>query len=226
MAYLVLLLTLAFAASTLIVPDFGGFDADQFPVPQNNPPVQPAGYAFAIWGVIYLWLLASALFGVIARRDAPDWQPMRPALAVSLGVGAIWLPAALLSPILATVLIWVMLIPALIALWQSPVLDRGWAAWPIALYAGWLSAASCVAIGLLLAGYGWLNETATAITMILIASALAYAVQTRLGRAPTYGIAVIWAFAAIIIKAPGDVATVAMFGLALVAFATVRAARA
>ena len=50
---LVALAALAFAASPLLVPGFGGFDPNRFPVPQENPPVQPAGYAFAIWGLIY-----------------------------------------------------------------------------------------------------------------------------------------------------------------------------
>ena len=63
-AILSVVLCITFAGSTLVVPDFGGFDADQFPVPQDNPPVQPAGYAFAIWGVIYLWLIAGMAFGL------------------------------------------------------------------------------------------------------------------------------------------------------------------
>ena len=226
MPLLILLLTIAFAGSTLWVPDFGGFDPERFPVPQNDPPVQPAGYAFAIWGVIYFWLLVSAGFGLFKRPDAPDWTGMRPALAVSLAVGAVWLPAAVLSPVLATVLIWAMLVPALIALSRSPQLDAGWASLPIGLYAGWLSAASCVAIGLLLAGYGVLDEVPTAFLMIAIATGLAYVVQTRLNRAPTYGIAVIWAFVGIMAAAPPTVGIVAFIGMAVVALATLRAALA
>ena len=53
---LVLLAALAFALSPLLSSGFNGFAPDQFPIPQDNPPVQPAGYAFAIWGLIYLWL--------------------------------------------------------------------------------------------------------------------------------------------------------------------------
>ena len=226
MPLLILLLTIAFAGSTLWVPDFGGFDPERFPVPQNDPPVQPAGYAFAIWGVIYFWLLVSAGFGLFKRRDAPDWTGMRPTLAVSLAVGAVWLPAAVLSPVLATVLIWAMLVPALIALSRSPQLDAGWASLPIGLYAGWLSAASCVAIGLLLAGYGVLDEVPTAFLMIAIATGLAYVVQTRLNRAPTYGIAVIWAFVGIMAAAPPTVGIAAFIGMAVVALATLRAALA
>ncbi|WP_299149456.1 hypothetical protein [uncultured Tateyamaria sp.] len=225
MPYLILLLTLAFAGSTLWVPDFGGFNPDQFPVPQNDPAVQPAGYAFAIWGVIYLWLLVSAVFGVLRRRDAPDWRDMRGPLAISLAVGAIWLPAAVLSPVLATLLIWAMLIPALIALIRSPVHDAGWASLPVGLYAGWLSAASCVAIGLLLAGYGLLAEIPTAVIMIVAATALATVIQNRLRRAPTYGVAVIWALVGICVAAPTLVAVLAAIAIMVVAVPTVRAAR-
>ena len=225
MPYLVALLTLAFAGSTLWVPDFGGFDPDRFPVPQDDPAVQPAGYAFAIWGVIYLWLLVSAAFGVLRRPDAPDWQDMRGPLAISLAVGAIWLPAAVLSPVLATSLIWAMLVPALIALIRSPVHDAGWASLPIGLYAGWLSAASCVAIGLLLAGYGLLAEIPTAVIMIIAATALATFIQSRLNRAPTYGVAVIWAFVGIIVAAPTLIAVIAAVASLIVAVPTVQAAR-
>lgn len=130
MPAVVLILALAFAASPLWVPGFGGFDADQFPIPQVDPPVQPEGYAFAIWGVIYLWLIAGAAFGALRRWAAPDWVEMRIPLAISLAVGSIWLPVAVRSPVWATVLIWVMLISALIALWRSPRLDPWAAAWP------------------------------------------------------------------------------------------------
>ncbi|MEL7126273.1 MAG: hypothetical protein AAGK30_08580 [Pseudomonadota bacterium] len=226
-AGLVIVLTLAFAGSTLWVPDFGGFDPQAFPVAQVDPPVQPKGYAFAIWGVIYLWLLVSALFGFWKRRDDADWHRMRPALCASLAVGAIWLPVAVLSPIWATLLIWAMLIPALIALFRAPHGDAWAAAWPIGLYAGWLSAASCVAIGLLLGGFGVLSEDLAAILMILVAAVLAYVLQSRLARAPTYGIAAIWALVAIFVQnglasTPGLLALIAGFVLIL---PTLQAAR-
>ena len=200
LAPLTFLLCLTFAGSTLWVPDFGGFDADQFPVPQENPPVQPAGYAFAIWGLIYLWLLVGMGFGMLKRRFDPDWQAMRKPLVLSLAVGSIWLPVAVLSPVWAAILIWAMLIPALMALFQAPYGDRNWAAAPLGLYTGWLSAASCVALGLIAAGYGYMSETTAAFTFVLLALVIASAVQNQLKRAPSYGIAVIWALTAIVVQ--------------------------
>ena len=68
-AYLTLLLTATFVLSPLVTNPFSGFRADQLPIPQIEPPVQPAGYAFAIWGLIYSWLAISALFGVAKRAE-------------------------------------------------------------------------------------------------------------------------------------------------------------
>lgn len=209
LAPLTLILCLTFAGSTLIVPEFGGFDADQFPVPQDNPPVQPAGYAFAIWGVIYLWLLVGMGFGFLKRRTDPDWQAMRKPLIVSLAIGSIWLPVAVLSPVWAAILIWAMLIPALIALFRAPVDDRAWASGPVALYTGWLSAASCVALGLIAAGYGYMAQDTAAFAFVFLALVIASAVQNQLKRAPSYGIAVIWALAAIVVQNLDNAPTVA-----------------
>ena len=105
LAILVLISTIAFAVSPFVTPGFGGFTADQFPVPQVNPPVQPSGYAFSIWGVIYLWLIAGAVYGTLRAADDQDWRAMRWPLTVSLVIGCFWIAAANTAPILATVMI-------------------------------------------------------------------------------------------------------------------------
>ncbi len=217
LALLSVVLCLTFAGSTLWVPDFGGFEADQFPIPQNDPPVQPAGYAFAIWGVIYLWLLAGMLFGLWKRADDPDWHAMRAPLCMSLAVGSIWLPVAVQSPVWAAILIWAMLLPALVALFRAPKQDRLWALAPVGLYAGWLSAASCVALGLIATGYGYLDQATAAFGFVFLALVVASAVQNQLKRGPSYGIAVIWALLAIVVQNLSGQPTVAAlaFGGAL-----------
>lgn len=199
-AILTVALCLSFAGSTLWVPDFGGFEADQFPVPQENPPVQPAGYAFAIWGLIYAWLLVGMGYGLWKRAEDPDWHAMRVPLCLSLAVGSIWLPVAVQSAVWAAILIWAMLLPALIALFRAPKGDTVWALAPVGLYAGWLSAASCVALGLVAAGYGYLDAETAAYVFIFLALVLASAVQNQLRRAPSYGVAVAWALAAIVVQ--------------------------
>ena len=225
---LTLIASVAFAASPLWVPDFGGFNPEQLPYPQLNAPVQPAGYAFAIWGLIFTWLVVACAYGLWARADNANWSAMRPALLVSLAIGAAWLPIATLSPIWATILIWLMLVSSLVALFRSPRVDQAWASWPIGLYAGWLSAASFAGVGLLLAGYGWTSQTTAAWVCVSLASVLGFGVQWRLACAPTYGIAVIWALVAIAVRndfAMNSVAPLALIGSIALLWPILRAAR-
>lgn len=228
-ALLCFVLSLAFAASPFFVEGFAGFDPNQFPVPQDNPPVQPAGYAFAIWGVIYGWLILGAGWGLIKALRDGAWHEMRLPLCVSLAMGTGWLAVAVASPVWASVLIWAMLLSALAALFMSPTYDRVWAAYPVGLYAGWLSGASCVSIGLLLTGYGILDQTTAAVICVAFAAGLGTFVQAVLGRAPTYGIAVIWALAGVVVanwQGPAQVvAYVALGGTVLVAVPTLAAFR-
>ena len=227
-AYLTALLTLSFAGSSLWVPDFGGFDADQFPVPQENPPVQPAGYAFAIWGLVYLWLIIGMAYGALKRADNADWHKMRVPLCISLAIGSIWLAVAVASPVWAAILIWAMLITALYALFRAPATDTAWALLPVGLYAGWLSAASCVSLGLLAAGYGYTSAEVAAYIFIFVALVLASAVQSQLNRAPTYGLAAIWALIAIVVQnmsSDPTIAALAAGGAAALCLPTWRAAR-
>lgn len=159
--------TLAFAIGPFLVPDFSGFEPNQYPNPQDEPPIQPATYAFGIWILIYLWLIGSAVFGLLHRRDNPEWEAMRWPMIISLVIGAAWLPVADRSPVWAMVMIFAMLISALVALKRTPVLDPLWTRMPIGLYAGWLTAASFSGLGLLGAGYGVIfDETGWAYTSL------------------------------------------------------------
>ncbi len=201
-ALLVALIALAFAASPFWFSGFGGFDPNRFPVPQVEPPVQPAGYAFAIWGLIYLWLIAHALFGLLRRAEDTKWNATRRPLFLSLGIGASWIGVAQANPILATVLIWAMLgmaVMALMAAKDGP--DRWLLRTPLALYAGWLTAASCVAVGVNAAGYGLgPSDIVWAWAMLALALGVGIVVQSQLQGTPEYSLTIIWALVAIAVQ--------------------------
>lgn len=189
---------IAFALSPVVSPGFNGFSPDQFPVPQVDPPIQPAGWAFSIWGVIYLWLIASSLFGLLKRDDDPAWHPARAPLIVSLVVGAAWIPVAQFSPPYATVLIWIMWGTAVWALLRTPDFDQWWLRVPVGLYAGWLTAASCVATAILMTGYGATPVLPIHAVFVILALALATLVLRRIN-APAYALVLIWALVGIIV---------------------------
>lgn len=193
-AALTLLAALAFLASPIVSPGFSGFTADQFPIPQPDPPIQPTGWTFAvIWSVIYLWLIASALFGVMKRSRDPAWDRPRAPLIASLAIGAAWIPVANLSPLAATLLIWLMLGTALWALLLTPGKDRLWLQAPLGLYAGWLTAAACVATAVTATGYGATPVQPVHAAFLVLASWIALTIA-RLGRGyPFYVLAMLWA---------------------------------
>lgn len=197
-AVMALLAAIAFVLSPVVSPGFNGFSPDQFPVPQVDPPIQPVGWAFSIWGVIYLWLVVSTVFGVLKRGDDPGWAAARPPLIASLVLGAAWIPLAQISPLWATVLIWLMLATAVIALVRTPDFDPLWFRAPVGLYAGWLTAASCVATAILLTGYGATPVLPIHAAFVLLALAIATMVMRRVV-APTYALGVIWALMGIIV---------------------------
>ena len=199
-ALLTLLLALAFAISPALTSPFTGFTEDQLPVPQIDPPVQPAGYAFAVWGLLYAWLIVSGVYGVWKRREAEDWHRARLPLIGSLAIGVPWLAIANASAIWATVTIIGMAVFAIAALLRAPRRDRWWFQAPTALYAGWLTAASCVSLGSTLAGYavafdayGW------ALICITLAALVAGSIYLRRPEAPEYLATVIWALIGIIV---------------------------
>ncbi|SCY30791.1 tryptophan-rich sensory protein [Paracoccus tibetensis] len=197
-AIAVLVAAVAFAASPIIFPEFAGYRPDLFPIPQEDPPVQPAGWAFSIWGLIYAWLIAGAGYGLWKRADAPDWQAMRPPLLGSLVVGFFWIPVANRMPGLATLMILAMLAGALVAMLRAGESDPWWQRRPVALYAGWLTAASGVSIGVWLGGHGVMSPEAAAVLCLLGVTALALAVQGRRPREWAYGAAVLWALVGVI----------------------------
>lgn len=229
-AILTFVAALFFAASPFLSEGFNGFAPDQFPVPQDDPPVQPAGYAFSIWGVIYLWLIVGTGFGLFQRADAVDWRAGRAPLLVSLAVGSGWIAVAQVSVLAATGMIWVMLLTALLAFLRAGHSDRWLQREPIGLYAGWLTAAASVSVGLVLAGYGLASETAAAWAGLGLALVLAATVQNMRPESLAYPGAVIWALAGMIVAnldpVNAGVIGLAALGIVLPAVMMMRRARA
>lgn len=227
--WLVLVAAIAFFIAPFVSPPFTGYAPGMFPVVIDRPYIQPAGYAFSIWGLIYTWLAVHAVFGLVKRADDPAWDVTRLPLAGSAAMGAVWLAIAGVAPVTATVVIWVMLGLALLALLRAdPARDRWLLVAPIAIYTGWLSAAASVSLGVILTGYGWLSNTGSAIAMLALVLVMAVTVQMRKRGVLEYGATVIWALIGVIAVNWGDartVAYVACAGIAVMAGAMLMARR-
>ena len=76
---------------------------------------------------------------------------------------------------------------------------------PLAIFAGWLSAASAVSTGVLIAGYGCAERTpVAALAMLALVLVIALVVQCAgKPRMPVYGLTVIWALVGVIVVNAG-----------------------
>ena len=214
-ALILLLVTIAFGIAPLVTPPFTGYDPALFPVEIGRPAIQPAGYAFAIWSVIYLWLIVHAVYGLWQRAEDPFWERVRLPLTVAIGVGVVWLWIAGLSAVWGTVTIWIMAAGALAAFLRAPTApDRWLLSGPLAIFAGWLTAAAAVSTGVLIAGYGVLSNTGSALAMLGLVLVIALVVQGRKPRMPVYGLTVVWALAGVIVVNWGDLPMVTWVAVA------------
>lgn len=229
-ALILLIATLAFGIAPFVTPPFTGYDPGMFPVRIERPSIQPAGYAFSIWSVIYLWLIAHAVYGLWKRPENPSWDAVRLPLATAVGVGAVWLGIAGVSAVWGTVTIWIMAAGAILAFLRAdPAVDLWMLSGPTAIFAGWLSAAAAVSTGVFIAGYGWLTDTQSAAAMLALVLGIAVTVQMRRPEMPVYGLTVIWALIGVIVanaSANLTVAVLAASGIAVMAITIWQAPRA
>lgn len=123
------------------------------------------------------------------------------------------------APRVATVMILVMAAAAIMAMFRA---GPGWREWaPIGLYAGWLTAASGVALSVIATGYGILSLQVAAITMIAFVLITAVAVTAVSPCTWTYRAGVIWALVGVIVAnaAARDWLIVAICGAGILALA-------
>ncbi|MGL4974764.1 MAG: hypothetical protein ACRC56_05685 [Bosea sp. (in: a-proteobacteria)] len=216
---------LALALGQLLLPPVlfsSGFDAQaqRPPLPFEPNPAMPAGYAFAIWGAIYLGALASAIRQLLP--GAPSHANMDRIRWLCIGGYACciaWLLAARFGPLWATVpLIWCMLACLGPAFVMASKIKSGKAAaegvaafrtkWliaaPLALYAGWLTAAAFVNLADVLPGYGFgrfgLSAQAFGVLMIAGAALIAFVIIAQSNMRLLYMATVIWALVAIVVR--------------------------
>lgn len=171
--------------------------------------ITPAGWAFAIWGPLFLLSIAFAVWqalpaergnGLLARITWPA--------AIALGAQGVWSTYTQLANLtfVSVIIIFVSLAGLLVvlrALVAEPTLSRGeriFAAPAFSALAAWLTAASIVNVAAALKYHGLAGaEPSPAITtaMIVIGAVIAAIAAARSRGAPLYGLVFAWALIAI-----------------------------
>jgi hypothetical protein len=197
------ILVLLSVAAAIIVPAVTnglhlGLNQAQFAA-QGDSTLRAAPYAFAIWGLIYLGLVAYAVFQLRARESAVLARFGWPSVVSILSCG-VWIVASALDLKAASVaIILIGLGAALTPLLAGPIAASGrerWlVVWPNALLAGWLSAAAVLNLVTVLTakgliGAGGADAWALGAVAVVVVAALAVAVR---GRSVVYLLPVAWA---------------------------------
>lgn len=172
----------------------------------SDATLRVAGFAFAIWGIIYVWLMVYAVRQAIpATPETPLLKALGwPSVITLLAIGW-WVPAAAFDWEISTIVLifgaLLVLLGALLA--QAEAIrslprrnrDRWMTVWPLGLLAGWLTVAAPVNLLTVVTGNGdlpgFLPPTAWAIVAVAAVAATALLVTARL-RLLAYGLPVAW----------------------------------
>lgn len=191
--------------------------------------VTPAGYVFAIWGLIYIGLIAYSAAQFL-RPLVDDPLPDRLAwpIIASNVANVAWLLLWHSLNIYLTVPVMLALLVSLIVAYRiarsnrpghpSP-LERWAVRVPLGLYLGWVSVATIANISSALVAADWggwgVPESWWGVIILVVAASLAFAGLTRNGDGIFAGVFV-WALVGIAAETPSSLVRIAATGLAAV----------
>jgi hypothetical protein len=221
-----ILATIAFNALANALPLLGRTTAevsDAYPVPFT-----PAGYVFAIWGVIYLGLVVYGVWQARpAQADDPRLRAAAPWVILSGAFNVAWLVAWHGERVVLSALPLVGLLVSLLVVYEA--LRRGpagpAATWlarvPFGIYLGWASVATIANLAVAGWALGWrgapLDAQTWALILVLVAAAIGLRVLQVRGDV-AFALVLVWAFVGIAVRAgfPGWLPGGALAAAALV----------
>jgi benzodiazapine receptor len=204
----------------------------------------PAGYVFAIWGLIYLGWIAFVIYQALpAQKDNPRLRNLGYLFAISCVLNAAWLFCWHYNQFGLSVLVMLALLGLLIASYlklnvgKTPIGngDKWCVDIPFSVYLGWITVATVANMTDLLFYVNWngfaISPQVWAVVMLIVAALLGLA-MTFTRRDSGYVFVLVWSFAGIAIKQAGtplvanSAWVVTLFALALAVFSIIQRRRA
>ena len=188
----------------------------------------PAGYAFAIWGIIYLGLIVFCTFQIFQtfklKKTVEFINQTGYWFALTNVANAAWLFAWLNEYTLLSVGIMLLMLVSLIKIILNTNMER-WDAsrkiiafywWPICLYSGWIVVATIANISAYLAKINWsgfgISEVQWAVIMIVVATLLNIIIIYKRNMRE-FAMVGVWALVAIFIRHQDDYEDIAFTAL-------------
>jgi len=181
----------------------------------------PAGYAFSIWGLIYLALACFTVFQALRRhRDEPELNRIGKLFVLINIANALWLVAFHYLYFGVALVLMIVLLVLLIR--TALVLDIGrhraptgrlvFAHLPFGIYLGWITVATAANVGQTLSSWGWEGAPLTpeiwAVIVFAAIVVISWAISLRRTNLP-HAAVLVWALVAISVEYP-DVALVSI----------------
>jgi hypothetical protein len=191
----------------------------------------PAGYVFSIWGLIYIGLIAFAIFQTLpSQRDNQRLRDVGYLLALSCLANIAWLFLWHYEQFPLTLIAMLALLGLLIAVYLRlgigrstvPAAEKWLVRIPISVYLGWVTVATIANATSLLEYWNWsgwgIGDQAWAVIMLTAGVLIASAMSLTRGDI-AYMLVIVWAFVGIAVRHAGTqaVAIAAWVATALVA---------
>ncbi|MFD0960034.1 tryptophan-rich sensory protein [Paenibacillus chungangensis] len=173
--------------------------------------VTPAGYAFAIWSLIYLLLLLFVFYGLTKKgRDSSSIAAIGPLFFLSCLSNITWILLWHYEQLTSSVFMMFALLISLIFIYSGTIrnelrnsVERWLVSLPFSIYLGWICVASIVNVAVALSANGWkgfgLSDTTWAVLMLCVAALLALVLGLR-HRDVAIMLVFVWALVAIGVK--------------------------
>jgi len=174
--------------------------------------VTPVGFTFAVWGVIYMLLLAFIIYQALPKnRDKPFLSQIGLLFALSGACNVVWLLLWHYKLFTYSLVMMFVLLASLILIYLRldigrtavPAGERWLVHLPFSIYLGWVSVATIANASSVLDFIGWsgwgLSPEIWTVIMLLAGAGLAAAMLFSRGDI-AYALVIIWAFVGIAIK--------------------------
>ena len=185
--------------------------------------ITPAGYAFAIWSLIYLGLIAFSIYQLLPANIL-RFRSIRSLYIMTCALNCGWIyfwhhdQIAICLALILGLLIVLLLINVKLRPFDS-IADSAFVKAPFGIYFGWVTAASLINFAVLLVyqnvNLGSWASTVGAI-LILFAAAMGVLVRVRLTNY-FYPLAIAWALTAIAVKQSGQTLIVSAAAVGVIA---------
>ena len=175
----------------------------------------PAGYAFSIWGIIFLMLLAYSFFQIrrvfFSTKPSPFIEQTGWWFSIANTLNALWVIAFIYDQISLSVVIMVGILYSLLKIviktnmerWDAPIPIIAFVWWPICIYAGWIAVATIANFSAFFVSLGRVGSELSQVvwTMIMITAAvLINILMVWLRNMREFSAVAVWALVAIFIR--------------------------